>query len=513
MRLLESIRGILLEDLTSQIAPLKDKYVGDGKPMTEKDFVSILNAANNKFYLISWLAKKVGSNIIKPEDIYKWKEYFDIFEKNKNKFQHKDIHLYKTDEDVKNFLDKVIEIREGDIKFDETQGKDNYVSKNDIEKLEATEGIKYLGMFDGYQVFQIFKVAKDVWKLYRDILGRCKGRARGAKIDICTIAHYSYFKNYLTDPKGSSYFLLYNLEDPKSPYQLHYESGQFMDKNDSEIIKIDQIRFFEFIGKLVPRYSLDQENFPGSFEIPVKGKGFQDEKKRKQGIWKNYENGRIESISTYLNDKRVGPFVDYHDNGKIYMKGSHHPKGYYDGEFSEFDEDGNIIQKGTLVNDKKVGVWYERTYGNPRITDYSKTPIEVSGFTKDDKLRYVTYKSRPESSPSGELVVFYPSGSVKAIGKLGVNGDMLGDYVGYFPDGRIQSQGKFVRGQRQGEWTDILKNKKGKKFILVANFWRNIPEGKIKIFDIEGNYLKSVSPKKINTNYWKYTPNLQSFRD
>ena len=37
MNLLDSLRFILLEDLASQIQQLKDKYVGEGKPMTEED--------------------------------------------------------------------------------------------------------------------------------------------------------------------------------------------------------------------------------------------------------------------------------------------------------------------------------------------------------------------------------------------------------------------------------------------------------------------------------------------
>ena len=152
MNLLNSLRFILLEDLASQIQQLMDKYVGEGKPMTEKDFDKIQEVSNGKFNNIAWLSKRVGIGMIKAEDIYKYKEYFEIFEKNKKKFTHKDLNLYRNAEDLQKFLDEVIQVREGDIEFDEIVGKDNFVSKNDIERLEATGGAKYLGIFDNQKI-------------------------------------------------------------------------------------------------------------------------------------------------------------------------------------------------------------------------------------------------------------------------------------------------------------------------------------------------------------------------
>ena len=134
MELRSLIWKLLKEQVDQNTIVLKNKYVGEGKPISEEEFDKLVEVTGNKFYLLSWLTKKVGTGIIKPEDIYKYKEYFDLYEKNKNKFQHKDIHLYKTAEDVKNFLQEIVALREGSIVYDETQGQDNFVSQNDIEK-------------------------------------------------------------------------------------------------------------------------------------------------------------------------------------------------------------------------------------------------------------------------------------------------------------------------------------------------------------------------------------------
>ena len=113
------------------------------------------------------------------------------------------------------------------------------VSQNGIQKLESV-GIKYLGMVDGLQAFQVppeVKGSKDAWNVYREILGKCSGRDKGQKISICTMAGFGNFNQYLNDYPGSSYYVFYNMGDPLSPYQFHYESNQFMDKNDDDIIE------------------------------------------------------------------------------------------------------------------------------------------------------------------------------------------------------------------------------------------------------------------------------------
>jgi antitoxin component YwqK of YwqJK toxin-antitoxin module len=507
MNLLNNLRIILLEDLALQIHQLKDKYVGKDKPMTESDFEKIQEIAGGKFNYIAWLSKRVGTGLIKAEDVYKYKEYFDLFEKNKKKFTHKDINLYKTAEDIQKFLDEVVSVREGDIVFDEIVGKDNFVSKNEIEKLESTGGAKYLGVFENklkdkiipYQVFQIYGVNQQTWKLYRDILGKCKGRRRGARIDICTIGSYNYFKQYLKDPKGSNYFVLYNLDDPKSPYQLHYESGQFMDKNDSSRIGIDQLKFFEFVGDRVPRYSLDNENFPGDFEIPVKGKGFRDEKGKNQGIWKEYDKGRVRGIYTYKNGVPVGPFVTYERDGKIFQKGTFTGNGKT-GPYEEYD-DGKLMEKGEYDSDgKRIGIWHFNE--NRKMVDFSAHPPQISGFTKSGKLLFTAQAnvSRYQQIPTGDVVMYYPTESVAAVGKIGVSGRPLGFWTYYYPNGEIRAEGMYLRGQKTGIWTDVVRIN-GKKKIFVADYENARRPNKVKVYDSEGKFIETMKWFDIPNEY------------
>jgi len=522
MELRSLIWKLLIEQLDQNTINLKNKYVGEGKPVSEKDFEKIVEVTKNKFYLLSWITKKVGGGIIKNEDIYKYEEYFDIFEKNKNrgKFKNKDIHLYKTPDDVLDFIEEAIKVKEGDIKFEETVGKDNYVTPNNIQKLEASGGIKYLGIFDGYQVFQVSKVGKDVWKLYRDILGRCQGQ--GSKIRLCTIADYDYFKTYLKEPQGSSYFILFNLDDPKSPYQLHFESGQFMDKNDSKKIKIQKFRFYEWISARVPRYNLEQDIFPGILDLPVKGKGLYDDDGLKQGLFKTFDRYRdkpyLQSIANYKNDRVDGSFVFYHPNGQVFEKGNlTGVKANRYGDYESFDEKGKLHYKGSYdKSGRKIGLWTYSSYrGSQRLIDYDTNPVQITGLTKSGLVRFISQIRLAEpKDPYGETLFFNRSGNVAAKGRLGVGLRQLGDWQYFFPDGSVRAEGKFVGNCRKGEWTDVLKTDQG-KMIFVANFSScGPPDGKVKVYDSKGVFVKKVSGKKIEPSYWDdsiYDPSIFAF--
>jgi antitoxin component YwqK of YwqJK toxin-antitoxin module len=514
MELRSFIWKLLKEQLDQNTINLKNKYVGQGKPISEEDFDMLVDVTGNKFYLLSWLTKKVGQGIVKAEDIYKYKEYFDIFEKNKRKFKFNDIHLYKTADDLKEFLREVMKVREGDIVFDEIKGQDNFVSQNDIEKLQSTGGIKYLGIFDNgnykYQVFQVHTVSQDVWKAYRDILGRCKGREYGAKIEICTIAQYKYFKEYLNDPKGSSYFLLFNLNDKRSPYQLHYESGQFMDKNDWENHGIKKLKFFEFIGGKVPQYSLDREDFPGTLEIPVKGKGKEDSQGRKSGLWKNYSRGgKLYSIYTYKRGEVDGPFVIYNEKGGILIKGNIIPgtmESRYRGPYEHYHGNGKIHSKGTFDEaGNKIGIWTEgQPVGTYFYVDFDSSPNMMSAFTKTNVLKYVSNaKDGQFYKPTGNTVAYYPSGNIKAIGKLSVKSRPLGKWTWFTPDGKIKSEGQFVGGERFHKWIDLVKTRDGQTLIFSANFSEGDLESDVEIYNRKGEFIKKISRKKIKPYpYW-----------
>lgn len=452
MKIFESLRHIILENVLLQ--QLKEKYVGEKKPVSEEVFTEIEQVCKNKFYLVQWLTKKVGTFVIKSEDIYKFEEYFEIFEKHKNRFEYKDINQYKTQEDVSNFIRTCIEIREKNIEFEDIPKSNNYLSQNEIEKLESSGGAKFVGMFDGYQVFRIYSPDESTWKIYRDLLGRCKGRDSGAKIEICTISNYGYFKRYLEEYRLSNYFVLYNLEDSKSPYQLHIESGQFMDKNDDEDIKINKTNFYDWLSERVKEYSKNKITRrlkkSGSI-LPVRGKGYEDEK-GKQGWWIQYSSsGNINFKAQFKDDKINGKFLDYlygiSDEQKVDSVTTY-VDGEKNGPYEEYDEKGKIIRTGHYKNNEEVGIWTMRTFSGYETKDFDQTPVMTSYLTKRKKLiRQVFGEPRGKNT----TITYHPNGKIKSKGNFSSQG-RTGKWLFYDEKGELFATGHYSRGKKTGKW-------------------------------------------------------------
>lgn len=256
-----SFGSLLNEVITPDI--LKQKYVDNGKVLLDT-FEEIMNVSNNKINYAGWLTKMVANDIILPEDVYKYDEYFKIFNQSKQHFQIKDINQIKTNQELEEWLSQVFKFKERDVtKSDPKISPKNYVSSNDIKNLEDV-GIEYMGMVNGYQAFKIpssQSFNENTWKAYRDILGKCQGREQGEKIELCTVAD---FKSFSTHTSRGPLFLFFNMGDKKSPYQFSYHDIEFKDKDnidipyDYELNNLNLFKLFEFIQ--------EKEGYP----IPIK---------------------------------------------------------------------------------------------------------------------------------------------------------------------------------------------------------------------------------------------------
>lgn len=225
---------LLIENITPE--SIKQKYVDTGEVLKDT-FEEIMKVSNNKINYVLWLTKMVSKNNILPEDIYKYEDYLKIFNKFKKHFPIKDINQIKTKNDLEEWLNIIIDMREKDViksDNDDILDQKNYVSPNNIKKLEDV-GIEYMGLVDGYQIFEIpqhLSNNEESWRAYKDILGKCQGRETGAKIDICTIAGFDHYQRELN---RGPLFVVFNLGDSLSPYQFSYESNQFMDRTDTPL--------------------------------------------------------------------------------------------------------------------------------------------------------------------------------------------------------------------------------------------------------------------------------------
>ena len=266
MNLSKIIKTVINESILSEaftIEDLKDKFVNKGT-IDEETFEEIIGM-DLKINYTAWLLKMVNTNLIKPEDLYKFKPYLEIFNKFKNLYPIKDINRINKSEEVEDFIKTSLNISEKDITTgQETKSSKNYVTPTEISTLERV-GISFLGTVSGFQVFKIpySSDSEAAWKEYRQILGRCSGREGGAKVEFCTIATKDQYDRHT---KQGPMYLFFNMGDPSSPYQFHYESDQYMDRADLPIfsgLKIGSKEFkllksfftflFEKEGRVIPK--------------------------------------------------------------------------------------------------------------------------------------------------------------------------------------------------------------------------------------------------------------------
>jgi antitoxin component YwqK of YwqJK toxin-antitoxin module len=115
----------------------------------------------------------------------------------------------------------------------------------------------------------------------------------------------------------------------------------------------------ETMDDLVYRDGIHYKKFS---EVPFTGKttgkiqgSFKNGKTH--GPWVSYhDNGRLEYKVTFKDDKEDGPYVEYYTNGQLYFKGTY-KDGKEDGPWVGYHDNGQLYFKGTYKDGKEEGPW------------------------------------------------------------------------------------------------------------------------------------------------------------
>ena len=220
MKLITLLKEIALFEIS--LKAIKDEYV-DKNRITPEEYEEIVTASGGKSAYATWLAVRVANKEIANTDIYKYEEYFDLFDKNKQKFPSPDINDYgkgtdgkrkKNSHEISVFIDKAVEVRKD-------QNKDPSLAKG-VSKSEKYSRFK-IGEVDGFAVYKIPQGSDDLYNVSCEL---------GSGTEWCTATGKTsrFFDDYI---KQGPIYIFDNGKGEK--YQFHYESGQFMNKNDISI--------------------------------------------------------------------------------------------------------------------------------------------------------------------------------------------------------------------------------------------------------------------------------------
>lgn len=212
---MKSLFNRILVEIISEVSidQLKQQFVDSGK-LPKQVFDKVVSSSDKSAYA-TWLVKMYLNGYIKEEDLYKWKEYLDIFTRHKSKYKFKDINQYKSLDDLKGFLSTTLDIKkstEKDPSLEKGLGKEDKYKE------------LLIGTVDGFNVYEIPEGREDLYNVSCDL---------GSGTEWCTATGNTdkFFKGYI---KGDSLFIFINPKT-KQKFQFHYASDQFMDANDQPI--------------------------------------------------------------------------------------------------------------------------------------------------------------------------------------------------------------------------------------------------------------------------------------
>jgi antitoxin component YwqK of YwqJK toxin-antitoxin module len=168
--------------------------------------------------------------------------------------------------------------------------------------------------------------------------------------------------------------------------------------------------------------------------------------------WKNGE--LIEETKPELT-----PYIKYHPNGNVYIKGQKNSKGQQEGIWEWFYEDGNIFSRAPHKGGEKEGIeeiFYEN--GNIRwripykegkadgIEEwfYPNGNITKTRLWKDGKL---IEETKPELTP---YIEYYSNGNVRIKGQLNSKGQREGIWEMFYDNGNIRIRTPYKGGKEDG---------------------------------------------------------------
>ncbi|MFI1771885.1 energy transducer TonB [Thalassobellus citreus] len=200
------------------------------------------------------------------------------------------------------------------------------------------------------------------------------------------------------------------------------------------------------------------------------------QKKHPDGPYKEYhKNSQLRKVGAYKNDKKVGIWKHYFDNGNLHKRYLHDSKGKFTGIEEIYSK------KGTLLSDTK------QTETGSLITKKFYESGEL--FAEYD---VVSAKRNNWFFKEGNYKEYYKNGVLK-IESLYTKNELYGVWKQYYETGEKEWEVEYTEGYKQGVYKQFYKNKKLK---TLGFHDLDLKSGIEKRYDSEGNETHSLKYKK-----------------
>ncbi|CAN5465701.1 hypothetical protein BH11BAC3_BH11BAC3_24720 [soil metagenome] len=186
-----------------------------------------------------------------------------------------------------------------------------------------------------------------------------------------------------------------------------------------------------------------------------------------------YSNGKISQSANYKADKADGYFINYYINGQVSGEGWY-VNDERQGTFINYDLLGNINSKTYYINGKVHGIteyytptgkidykqFYDFGWMNKTVQFDTLGKIMVSSpLTKGEgQVLFNHYNGKPYSLSNYKYYNLNGVSSItngdgtKRILNYYKNGVLDSNYTAWYPNGKLQLEGKYINGDKAGEW-------------------------------------------------------------
>lgn len=193
-----------------------------------------------------------------------------------------------------------------------------------------------------------------------------------------------------------------------------------------------------------------------------------DERNRKQGIWKKkYPNGVVRYRGLFTDDKPVGEFRYYTEEGRLKSIVAHAGDGIHS-TITIFDDQRKIQGTGFYAGQKKDSLWVlfdgkGNRVAEERYQNGNPQGVWITFYPSDSVPAQVQHWR--EGRREGALREYFPSGKLKHE-QFYVNDRAEGVVKSWYPDGTLILEGVYTGGEMDGEWKYYTKEGKLKRRVV-----------------------------------------------
>jgi len=214
----------------------------------------------------------------------------------------------------------------------------------------------------------------------------------------------------------------------------------------------------------------------------------------KQGYWeKHYQNGNIQYSGNFIDNKPIGEFKRYDQNGVLKVKMLYNKNS--NKIYSKFYYPGQILQaEGYYIGKLKDSIWNYYSLDNFRINE---VPYQYNQKHGTEKKYYqngnISEISEWKNDVNDGLTIrYYESGEIM-MRIFYMNGILDGEYNVYGTNENILIQGQFENNKRDGKWI-YYKDNGHIKYEL--NYINGVAENQDEIERIEHEQIELLEKNK-----------------